>query len=127
MLNFYKFFKSFKNIKKFKMDWNSLNSVDQLAEIDEKSKIKKQIIFKHSTRCSVSNFAKRILLAEFSEDLKEKVDVYYLDLISFREVSNNISSHYNVIHESPQLLVIENGKCVYSASHSDVSIEKALS
>lgn len=127
MLNFRKFFKSFDCIKSSKMDWNNLNSVEQLTEIDEKSKSKKQIIFKHSTRCSVSTFAKRILTGEYSDEVKEKADVYYLDLISFREVSNSIASRYNVIHESPQLLVIENGACVFNASHSDVSFEKALS
>lgn len=127
MLNFCKFFKSFARTKSNKMDWNNLNSVEQLTEIDEKSKSKKQIIFKHSTRCSVSTFAKRILTGEYSDEVKEKADVYYLDLISFREVSNNIASRYNVIHESPQLLVIENGTCVFNASHSDVSFEKALS
>ena len=109
------------------MDWINLNSVEQLAEIDEKSKSKTQVIFKHSTRCSVSTFAKRILTGEWNEETQGKVDFYYLDLIAFRDVSNAIASRYSVIHESPQLLVINDGACSYNASHSDVSLEKALS
>lgn len=108
------------------MNWNILNSIDQLSEIDEKSKGKTQILFKHSTRCSVSTFAKRILESEYSESVADQADVYYLDLISFRDVSGEIANRYNVQHESPQLLVIKEGKCIHHSSHSDVSFEKAL-
>jgi len=126
MLKIIKFFESFARNKSSKMDWINLNSVEQLNEIDEKSKEKAQVIFKHSTRCSVSTFAKRILTSEYNDDVRAKADVYYLDLISFREVSNEIASRYSVYHESPQILVIKGGKCVYDASHSEVSFEKAL-
>jgi len=126
MLKIIKFFESFARNKSSKMDWINLNSVEQLNEIDEKSKEKAQVIFKHSTRCSVSTFAKRILTSEYNDEVQAKADVYYLDLISFREVSNEIASRYSVYHESPQILVIKDGKCVYDASHSEVSFEKAL-
>jgi len=106
------------------MDWINLNSLEQLMEIDEKSKDKVQVLFKHSTRCSVSSFAKRILTSEYSDEVKQKADVYYLDLIAFREISNAISSKYGVIHESPQILVIKEGKCIFNASHSDVSFKR---
>ncbi len=109
------------------MDWINLNSVEQLNQINEKSKSKTQIIFKHSTRCSVSIFAKRVLTDEYSEEVKENIDVYYLDLISFREVSDTVAKHYGVVHESPQILVVNNGKCSFHASHSDVSFKNALS
>lgn len=126
MLKIFKFFESFARNKSSKMDWINLNSVEQLNEIDEKSKEKAQVIFKHSTRCSVSTFAKRILTSEYNDEVQAKADVYYLDLISFREVSNEIASRYSVYHESPQILVIKDGKCVHDASHSEVSFEKAL-
>ena len=106
--------------------WINLNSVEQLAEINEKSKNKTQIIFKHSTRCSVSVFAKRILSDEYSDEIKKNADVYYLDLIAFREISNSIANYYGVVHESPQILVINNGECTFNASHSDVSFKSAL-
>lgn len=119
-----KFFKKFTFNKSNKMDWINLNSLEQLIEIDEKSKDKVQVLFKHSTRCSVSSFAKRILTSEYSDEVKQKADVYYLDLIAFREISNAISSKYGVIHESPQILVIKEGKCIFNASHSDVSFKR---
>ena len=108
------------------MDWINLNSVKQLSEIDAKSNDKTQIIFKHSTRCSVSLFAKRILKNQYSEEIKKNADVYYLDLIAFREVSNYIANHYSVVHESPQILIINNGKCTFNASHSEVSFKTDL-
>ena len=108
------------------MNWNILNSIDQLLKIDEKSKNKIQILFKHSTRCSVSTFAKRILENEYNDSIKEQFDVYYIDLISYRDVSNEIANRYKVEHESPQLIVIKEGVAVFTSSHSDVSFEKVL-
>ena len=126
MLKIIQFFRSFAHNKSSKMDWINLNSVEQLAEINEKSKNKTQIIFKHSTRCSVSVFAKRILSDEYSNEIKKNADVYYLDLIAFREISNSIANYYGVVHESPQIIVINNGECTFNASHSDVSFKSAL-
>ena len=107
------------------MDFINLNQIAQLEQINEQSKSKAQVLFKHSTRCSVSSFAQRILNSEFSDEMSEKFDIHHLDLIAYREVSNAIAEKYNVMHESPQMLVIINGTCVYNASHSDVSLEKA--
>ncbi|HOZ81960.1 MAG TPA: bacillithiol system redox-active protein YtxJ [Bacteroidia bacterium] len=108
------------------MGFKTLDNIAQLNEIDTLSKNKKQIIFKHSTRCSVSTFAKKVLLSEFSDDMEKKFDVYYLDLLNYREVSNKIANHYGVYHESPQILIISDGKCIYDASHDDVSLASAL-
>ena len=107
------------------MDFINLNETAQLDQINEQSKNKAQVLFKHSTRCSVSSFAKRILVNEFSDELSEKFDIHYLDLIAHRDVSGAIAEKYNVEHQSPQMLVIINGTCVYNASHSDVSLDKA--
>ena len=107
------------------MDFKTLNNLSQLDQINEASKNKAQVLFKHSTRCSVSTFAKRVVVSEFSDALDAKMDVHYLDLISYRDISGAIADKYNVQHQSPQILVIVNGTCVYSATHSDVSLEKA--
>ncbi len=107
------------------MDYKTLSQNSQLDEIDADSHSKLQVIFKHSTRCSVSRMAKRTLDGEL-ENSKEKVDIYYLDLLSFIDVSSNVSSRYGVHHESPQILIIKNGKCIYQASHSDVLIAEAF-
>ena len=73
------------------MDFINLNQVSQLNEIDQQSKNKLQILFKHSTRCSVSSFAQRILKSEFSDENNEIFDIHYLDLINYRDVSNAIA------------------------------------
>ncbi len=126
MFKLFKFIKNFVYHKNSDMNWENLNSIDQLLDIDEKSKSKIQIIFKHSTRCSVSTFAKKILEKEYNDTVQKQADVYYLDLISFREVSNEIANRYAVLHQSPQMLVIKDGVCVFNSSHSNVSFEKAL-
>lgn len=108
------------------MEYKTLNSLSQLDQIDELSKTKLQIIFKHSTRCSVSTMAKRGLDMDLKQADVTQFDIYYLDLITYRAVSNDIATRYNVQHESPQILVIKDGKCVFDASHSDVSLEDAV-
>jgi bacillithiol system protein YtxJ len=108
------------------MNWITLDNVAQLDEIVEKSNEKPQLIFKHSTRCSVSTFAKRILTSEYTDAVDEKMDIYYLDLIAFRDVSNAIEDKFSVMHQSPQVILIKNGKAVYNASHSDISLDTVV-
>lgn len=108
------------------MEFKILNHFSQLDEIDNLSHSKLQVIFKHSTRCSISNMAKRVLSGELNDNIKEKADVYYLDLINYRDISNNIATRYLVKHESPQILIISDGKCIYHASHDEVSLNKAF-
>ena len=106
------------------MNWIPLESASQLVEIKQKPGY--SIIFKHSTRCSISLMAKRRVEMD-KEHLPESVSIYFLDLIKFRDISNQIVQDFHVHHESPQLLVIKNGECVLDQSHSHISIEEALS
>ena len=73
-------------------------------------------VFKHSTRCSISSAALNRMEQKWTYD-DQDVIAFYLDLISHREVSNEIAQRYQVYHESPQLLLIKDGKCVYDSSH----------
>lgn len=100
--------------------WIQLATIDQLEEIVERSKTKAQFIFKHSTRCGVS----RMVIGQFKKryQLSEgEADLYYLDLLAFRPVCNAIAEKFQVIHESPQLLVIKNGAVVAHESHSAIN------
>jgi bacillithiol system protein YtxJ len=104
-----------------KMVWSNLTDLGQLNEIITLSSDKPVAIFKHSTRCSVSRMALKQFENEF--DFSDKVTPYFLDLIAYRDVSNEISSHFGVHHQSPQLILIKEGKAVYDVSHSDISAE----
>jgi len=105
------------------LDWISLISSAQLADIKEKSKNKAQLIFKHSTRCSISSMAKNRLERETPP---ENVDFYYLDLISYRELSTKIAEEFSVFHESPQVILIKNGECSYDESHSGINMDDII-
>jgi bacillithiol system protein YtxJ len=102
------------------MGWIQLTSLDQLNEIDERSKIKPVLIFKHSTRCSISSTAMNRMNGGL-ENLSDKLDVYYLDLLAFRNISAEIESRYLVHHESPQVIIIKNGISVYHSSHLSIA------
>jgi bacillithiol system protein YtxJ len=105
------------------MDWKVLKEESELDEIISRSEAKPQVIFKHSTRCSISSVAKgRLERAE----APSKVDFYYLDLISYRNISNKVSQLFKVHHESPQVLVIKNGECVYDESHMGINMQEIL-
>ena len=100
------------------INWKPLTSESDLETIDSDSLQNYVVIFKHSTSCSISAMAKMRL--ESSWDLE--LDVYYLDLLRLKNLSNLISERYEVHHESPQLLLIKDVKCVYDASHFDISV-----
>jgi bacillithiol system protein YtxJ len=104
-----------------KMNWNALTDLEQLNEIISLSNEKPVVIFKHSTRCSISRMALKQFENEF--DLSDKVTPYFLDLIAYRDISNGIASRFGVMHQSPQLLLIKDGKSVYDVSHSDIDAE----
>lgn len=105
------------------MNWISLNSIAQLTEIDDQSITKPQVIFKHSTRCSISIMVKSRLEREATDT---EVDFYYLDLLNHRDISNTIAEKYHVHHESPQVLLIKNGKCVFSESQIAITMDEIL-
>ncbi len=106
---------------KSNINWTELTDVLQLQEIEAISNEKPVVIFKHSTRCSISRMALKQFEREF--DLNDTVDAYFLDLISHRDISNQIAQKFNVYHESPQLILIKNGKAVYDVSHSDIDAQ----
>ncbi len=102
------------------MNWIELTEPSQLQIIKEKSAEKPQVIFKHSTRCSISSVAKSRLERSAAP---ANVDFYFLDLIKHRTISDKIAGDFDVYHESPQLLLIKNGECVYDESHSGISMD----
>ena len=101
------------------VNWIHLTDLSQLDEIVTLSDNKPIVIFKHSTRCSVSRFALKQFESEY--DLTDRVDAYFLDLLEYRVISNEIASLFGVYHQSPQLLLIKEGKSVYDVSHSDIN------
>lgn len=103
------------------MKWKQLTSVSQLDEIVERSKETPVLIFKHSTRCSISSMA-RFRLEDDWDFPASDLEPYYLDLIAFRNVSQAIADRFSIHHESPQVLLIRNGECTYDASHLDISV-----
>lgn len=98
--------------------WKHLESLEQLAAIkNQKGRV--SVLFKHSTRCIVSKTVLKEVEEKFKE-LNELVDFYFLDLLNYRELSAAIAENFDVIHESPQLLVIDEGAARTHASHYDI-------
>ncbi|WP_136465627.1 bacillithiol system redox-active protein YtxJ [Flagellimonas onchidii] len=99
--------------------WIPLTSLEQLDDIAENSKTNTQLIFKHSTTCGIS----RMVLNMFTSNYKveKDADIYFLDLHAHREVSNAVASKFQVLHQSPQLLIIKNGEATYHTSHGSIA------
>ena len=106
------------------MNWHPINSVEQLEQIKAASFTTPQVIFKHSTTCSIS----RMALDRFERaESPENVDFHYLDLLNYRAISNEIATFFLVHHESPQLLLIKNGECIYDESHYGIMMDELKS
>lgn len=106
------------------MNWTQLNNEDGLGEVKERSTSQPVIIFKHSTRCPVSHMALSWFERSWKDEEMQGITPYYLDLVSFRNISNQIAQEFEVQHESPQLLLIKDGKCTYHRSHSSISYKE---
>ncbi|WP_421826688.1 bacillithiol system redox-active protein YtxJ [Larkinella sp.] len=103
------------------MNWNKLQDNAQLAQIKQESAEQPVLIFKHSTRCSISSTALSRMERNWSNSAGIKP--YYLDLIAFRSVSGQVADEFGVDHQSPQVLLIQNGECIYDASHFEISFD----
>ncbi|CAM3492210.1 bacillithiol system redox-active protein YtxJ [Zobellia roscoffensis] len=116
------------NKKETKIPWIALTSVEQLSEIEKKSLTKPQVIFKHSTTCGISRMVLNMFTQNYAfED--GQMDFYFLDLHSYRQVSDETGYKFQVMHQSPQLLVIKNGGVVVHDSHgaiAEINLEKYL-
>lgn len=106
-----------------KVGWRMLVDLGQLNEIIELSHQKPVLIFKHSTRCSISRFALKNFENEYDFS-EEKLQPYFLDLLEYRAISNEITNRFDVMHQSPQILLIKEGKCVYHDSHDGIEVNK---
>ncbi|RAK68126.1 bacillithiol system redox-active protein YtxJ [Hymenobacter edaphi] len=104
------------------MQWTPLTQPEQLADIVRESAEHPVVIFKHSTSCSISAMAKSRLERQWSDAGLQDVKIYYLDLLRYRPVSNQIAEQFGVQHQSPQLLLIQNGECSYDASHMSIQL-----
>lgn len=103
------------------MQWTKLTDANQISEIKNSTGF--SVIFKHSTRCSISSMAKKHFELDW-ETIPQDITLYFLDLIAHRDISALIAETFQVHHESPQVLLIKDGECVLDASHSDISAEE---
>lgn len=102
------------------MKWNVLNAPDQIAVIRQESKLSPVLIFKHSTRCNISRTTLDRLERSWKDEEMRDVKAYYLDLISHRNISNQLAEEFDVEHESPQILLIKDDVSTYHRSHFEI-------
>tara|TARA_B110000090_G_scaffold162435_2_gene179345 strand:- start:14 stop:415 length:402 start_codon:yes stop_codon:yes gene_type:complete len=110
-----------KSKKKSYLNWLPLTSIEQLETIKNESNTAAVLIFKHSTRCGISKMVIKQFEKLFTAD-HENLKVYYLDLLNYRNISDEVGYSFQVIHASPQLIIVRNGTAVHNASHEDISL-----
>lgn len=106
------------------MEWISLKDSRQLDEIIAESNERPVLIYKHSTRCNISRSALDRLERKWDSSAIGSVKRYFLDLLSYRDISNKIAEMFQVEHHSPQILVISNGKSVLDLSHYEIDFDQ---
>lgn len=103
------------------MQWIDITDLEQINTIKKAEGY--SVIFKHSTRCSISSMAKKHFELGW-DSIPDHTPLYFLDLINHRDISAYIAEIFQVHHESPQMLLIKDGECILDASHSDISAEE---
>lgn len=111
-----------KDMDKNDVPWITLSEHETFDKIKTNSTTRLQAIFKHSTRCGISRMVLKNFESSYTSEF-ESVDFYYLDLLNHRDLSAKIASEFNVMHESPQFILIKNGGVVHHASHSEIAID----
>lgn len=107
------------------MNWTKITSEDAIEAIKTASHQQKIVIFKHSTRCPTSSVALGRLERTWEND-NEKIAPHFLDLIAFRNISNKIAADFGIVHQSPQVLLIDKGECIYTASHLEINYQTLM-
>lgn len=105
------------------MNWTHLTEPEQVDAAIAAAQGKTVAFFKHSTRCSISKMSLLFLEDDWSDPQGLVSDWYFVDLIAHRPVSNRIAEALKEQHESPQLLLVRNGECIYEASHDEIRAE----
>jgi bacillithiol system protein YtxJ len=103
--------------------WKKITSDEDVSAIINASELKPQIIFKDSTTCGISAYAKE-RLEQGSDLMTATADFNYLDLLTYRSVSNYIAKQLNVTHQSPQIIVLKDKKVIFKDSHHSIEPEK---
>ncbi|MCS5491056.1 bacillithiol system redox-active protein YtxJ [Algoriphagus limi] len=109
------------------MNWQKLTQVEQIEEIKRQSMDRPVLIFKHSTRCSISSMSLDRLTRNWQSEDDEKVTAFFLDLISYRDLSNQVAREFGVPHQSPQVILVKEGQVVYEDSHFGISYQGIMS
>lgn len=104
------------------VNWNVIKSVDDLNKAVDLSKESPIILFKHSTRCSISSSALNRLERNWVQENTNAVP-FFLDLINHRDVSNEIADLLGVHHQSPQMILVKDRKAIFSSTHMDISFD----
>ncbi len=105
------------------MNWKDLTSIKELNSAISTSNDTLVVLFKHSTRCSISRMALKILEMGWDESLAS-VEAYYLDLLNHRDVSGSIAERFDVEHQSPQMLVLKGGAVLGVSNHSNINADE---
>jgi bacillithiol system protein YtxJ len=109
------------------MNWIKLNSIEQLEEIDRLSQTQPVLIFKHSTRCSISSTALNRFEKQYKPEDVTLLPAYYLDLLTYRPISIEIANRSGIVHQSPQALLIKDGKCTHESTHFEIDYSEIKS
>ncbi|MFN0036575.1 MAG: bacillithiol system redox-active protein YtxJ [Saprospiraceae bacterium] len=105
------------------LHWLLLDSFEGIEQLKNRSHEVPCLIFKHSTRCEICSIAKYRLEDDWDFGAG-KMEAYYLDVLNFRPVSLQVADTFQVHHESPQVLLIVDGECIYDASQLDITVEE---
>lgn len=99
---------------------NPLKNNDDFAAALKHSEKEPVFIFKHSATCPISRFAEQSV-----QSIQDDYPVYKVIVQQSRALSQSIAQDLRVHHESPQIILLQNGEVVTDLSHGRIR-EEAL-
>lgn len=105
------------------LTWKPLNSLDQLQQLIEASRVKPTLIFKHRNSSEESQEAKAKLEEDWSIP-DDQMDCFMLDVMEHKAIAIAISDFAGIPNEFPQVILFADGVAMYDESHEMINVKK---
>ena len=107
----------------YPLNWKSLSTIEEFNRLVERSKDKPALVFKHRPSSPESTMAMETLQRDWTIS-PENLDLYMIDVMKDKEVTEAVTDMAGVMNEYPQVLLFADGVTMYDESREMISVKK---
>jgi len=105
------------------MEWYKITDSGDIDQVVNDSFAQPVLVYKHSPICGLSSNALQKLEKGWNALEAKKLKPYFVDVVAQRPLSQGIAQRFKIMHQSPQVLLIRDGICVYDIAHFEISVK----